>query len=65
MNMKENQLRVAEKIQEYIDHKQKKVTHLDVFTKEDMPEFGKWKKLRALVKHPDFEQLIPSTCINK
>ena len=33
MNMKENQLRVAEKIQEYIDHKQKKVDHLDLFTK--------------------------------
>jgi len=65
LNMKTNQLRVAEKIQEYTDENQKAFKELSPMTKHDLPLYGDWQQVKALVKHPDYRQLIPSICYNK
>lgn len=39
--------------------------YLIPFTDNDMPENGDWVCYNALVKHPDYRQLIPAKCHNK
>jgi len=54
LNMKDNLLRIAEKIKEYLDAKATFLPQLEIFNSGDMPLTGTWRKKPALIKHPDY-----------
>jgi len=60
MNISGNLIHIEEKIRSNIDEHQRCYQKLDLFTADDMPVDGKWQMVKALVKHPDHAQLIPS-----
>lgn len=57
MNMKENIIRIQEKIMEFQDRNMKLRKELDPFTEKDMPTNGEsdWVVFEALIKHPEFK----------
>ena len=65
ISMKENMLRIAEKIEQYIDKNKKFIPNLKPFSKEQLSLKTKWSKFRALVKHPEYHELIPARIIKR
>ena len=57
MNMKDNLIRIEEKIREFDDRRMKLNKSLDPFTAKDMPTSGDsesdWVVFEALIKHPE------------
>ena len=62
VSMKENLLRISEKIQGYMDLNHKKVDGLELFSDLESLEEDEAHTQKVLIKHPDHEELIPATC---